>query len=131
MSGDGPGVSSYDTAASSGTRFMIEVVAWVAGPWNAANLLGSGWFAIPAAVALFALPALFNTPGDKATTGIPTPGPIRIAIEMLLLIVAGASAWTIWPIWAAIAVTAVGLALLFTGLPRYQWLAAGAPPVAA
>ena len=129
MSGDGPGVSPYDTAASSGTRFVIEVVAWIAGPWAAGRLLGSGWYAIPTVLVLVALPALFNTPGDKNTTGIATPGPIRIALEMLLLAVAVGSAWIVWPTWAALGVTAVGLALLITGLPRYRWLAAGAPSV--
>ena len=129
MSGDGPGASPYDTAASSGTRFVIEVVAWIAGPWAAGRLLGSGWYAIPTVLVLVALPALFNTPGDKNTTGIATPGPIRIAIEMLLLAVAVGSAWIVWPTWAALGVTAVGLALLITGLPRYRWLAAGAPLV--
>ena len=123
----GPRVSPFDTFSSSGTRFIIEVVAWIAGPWAAADLLGSRWWALPTAVVLFALPALFNTPGDKKTTGISTPGPIRILIEMLLLASAVAGAWIVWPPWAAIAVTLVGIALLATGLSRYRWLAAGAP----
>ncbi len=121
------GVSPFDTVASSATRFVIEIVAWIAGPWAAADLLGSRWWALPTAVVLLALPALFNTPGDKKTTGIPTPGPIRILIEMLLLAAAIAGAWVVWPPWAAILVTLVGVALLTTGRSRYKWLAAGAP----
>jgi hypothetical protein len=127
LAGDGgPGVSPFDTFASSGTRFVIEVVAWIAGPWAAADMLGSRWWALPTAVVLVALPALLNTPGDKKITGIPTPGPIRILIEMLLLLSAVAGAWIVWTPWAAIAVTLVGVALLATGLERYRWLAAGA-----
>jgi hypothetical protein len=111
----GPGVSPFDTFASSGTRFVIEVIAWITGPWAAADILGSRWWALPTAVVLFALPALFNPHGDKKTTGIPTPGPIRILIERLLLL-------------TAVAVTLVGVALLATGLKRYRWLAAHSYP---
>jgi len=119
----------FDTPSSSASRFGIELVAWIAGPWAAADLFGSNWVAVPAALILLALPAIFNTPGDKHTTGIATPGPVRIAIEMLLLIVAVISAWLVWPTWAAGLVTMLGVALIVTGLPRYRWLLAGAPAV--
>lgn len=123
------GPSPYDTPASAGTRFGIELVAWVAGPWAAAEVVGSGWAAIPALLVLVGLPSVFNTPGDKNTTGVATPGPIRIAIEMFLLVVAVGSAWAVWPVWAAVVVTLLGAVMLVAGLPRYRWLAAGAPPV--
>ncbi len=123
------GPSPYDTPASSGSRFSIELVAWVAGPWAAAEATGSGWVAVPVLLVLLSLPAVFNTAGDKHTTGVATPGPIRIGIEMLLLAVALGSAWYVWPLWAAILVTLLGVVLLATGIPRYRWLAAGAPPV--
>lgn len=123
------GPSPYDTPASSASRFGIELVAWVAGPWAAAEAAGSAWVAIPVLIVLLGLPAVFNTPGDKHTTGVATPGPLRIVIEMFLLAVALGSAWYIWPPWAAILVTVLGVALLATGIPRYRWLAAGAPPV--
>jgi len=126
---NGPGISPFDTTASSGFRFVIEIVAWVAGPWAIAELGGSGWLAIPALAVLFGLPALFNTRGDKASTIVATPGPLRILIEMLLLAAAVVGAWVVWPVWAAIIVSLVGAAMLVTGLPRYRWLAKGAPPV--
>ena len=122
-------VSPFDTIASSATRFGIEIVAWVAGPWAVADAVGSWWPAPLALIVLVGLPALFNTPGDKTTTGIATPGPVRIAIEMLLLVTAVGSALLVWPVWAAVVVMALGVALLFTGMPRYRWLAAGAPSV--
>ena len=122
------GLSPFDTPTSSATRFGIEVVAWVAGPWAAADLAGSWVAAIPTAVVLVALPAAFNTPGDKQATGIATPGPIRIVIEMLLLIVAVRSAWLVWPAEAGLFVSGLAFTMLVTGAPRYRWLAAGAPP---
>ena len=124
------GPSPYDTVASASTRFAIELVAWVAGPWAAADIVGSWWAAIPALLVLVGLPAVFNTPGDKHTDGIATPGPIRIGIEMLLLVVAVGSAWIVWPPWAAVAVMILAVVMLITGLRRYRWLAAGAPAVA-
>jgi hypothetical protein len=120
----GPGVSPYDTNASSGFRFLIEIVAWVAGPWAIADVTGSGWLAVPTLLVLFGLPALFNTPGDKASTVVATPGLLRILIEMVLLTAAVAGAWIVWPPWAAVIVSGIGLAMLITGGRRYRWLAA-------
>jgi len=82
---------------------------------------------VPALIVLVGLPALFNTPGDKKFTGIATPGPVRILIEMILLVAAVGGAWLVWPTWAALLVSALGVAMLTTGLARYKWLAAGAP----
>ena len=121
------GPSPHDTPASSMTRFGIEVVAWVAGPWAAAHAFGSKWVVLPALLVLVGLPSVFNTPGDKNTTGIATPGPIRIVIEMLLLVVAVGGAWVVWPVWAALVVAVLGAVMLTTGMARYRWLAAGAP----
>lgn len=129
MATNGPGVSPYDTYVSSGTRFLIELTAWIAGPWAAADVAG-GWAAVPTLLVLLLLPSLFNTPGDKRTTGgVATPGPIRIVIEMVLLAAALWGAWTVWPTWLAVVVTAVGAVMLVSGFARYRWLAAGAPPV--
>lgn len=123
------GPSPYDTPASSGFRFAIELAAWVVGPWAAAGAAGSVWAAFPALFLLVGLPATFNTPGDKNVDGIATPGPIRVLIEALLLAVAVGGAWLVWPAWAAIVITLFGAAMVVTGLPRYRWLAAGAPAV--
>lgn len=124
-----PGVSPHDTYASSFFRFLIEVAAWVGGPWAAVDVVGAWWAAIPTALVLFMLPAVFNTPGDKKATGVPTPGPIRIGIEALLLAAAVYGAWRVWPLWLAVAVTVAGGLMVVFGIPRYLWLLRGAPQV--
>ena len=121
--------SPYDTVASSAFRFLIEIVAWVAGPWAFADLTGSNWLAIPALVVLVGLPAVFNAPGDKNTDGVLIPGPLRIVIEMFLATVAIAASAVVWPAWAAVAVALTAAAMLVTGQARYRWLARGAPAV--
>ena len=123
-----PGVSPFDTYASSGFRFLIEVAAWIGGPWAAVDVFGAWWAAIPTALVLFLLPAVFNTPGDKKVTGVPTPGPIRIGIEALLLATAVFGAWRVWPPWLAVAVSVAGALMVGFGVPRYLWLIRGAPP---
>jgi hypothetical protein len=115
-------VSPFDTAASSATRFGIELVAWVAGPWAAAEITGTSWAAIPALIVLVGLPSVFNTPGDKNFTGVPTAGAARLGIELLLLAVAVGSSWVVWPAWAAVLVSILGVAMVTSGLPRYRWL---------
>lgn len=126
----GPGVSPYETAASATTRFLVELTAWVAGPWAAADVTGRAWVAIPAGLLLVGLPAGFNVPGDKnGDPGVAIPGPVRIVIEAVLMVIAVAGAWIVWPAWLAILVTAIAAAMPPSGLARYRWLASGAPPV--
>lgn len=121
--------SPFDTGASAATRFLIELVAWVAGPWAVASITETGWLAVPALAVLMGLPSIFNTPGDKRVTGVPTPGPLRLLIEALLTVAAVAGAWLIWPPWAAVLVSLLAAAMVATGRRRYRWLGAGAPPV--
>ncbi|MEM6989628.1 MAG: hypothetical protein AAF721_04000, partial [Myxococcota bacterium] len=93
----------------------------------AVEAVGAWWAAVPVAMLLFLLPAVFNTPGDKKTTGVPTPGRVRICIEALLLAAAVYGAWRVWPPSFAIAVTACGALMIVFGIPRYHWLLRGAP----
>ena len=120
-------VSPFDTAYSAALRFVMELAAWIAGPWAVAELTGNGWAAAPAAIVLVALPAVFNTPGDKKQTGVPTPGPARILTELVLFAVAVAAAWYVAPTWIAAPLTIAAVAAIATGWPRYRWLARGAP----
>lgn len=117
----------HDTYWSAGLRFVVELLAWVAGPWATAELAGSGWAAAPAALVLLALPSLFSTPGDKQQVLVATPGPIRLLIEIVLYAAAVGGAWIAWPAWLAVATTAIVAAAAVAGIPRARWLLRGAP----
>jgi len=127
MSDSAIGPSPYDTAASSSSRFLIELVAWVAGPWAVASTTGQAWTALPTAAILIGLAAVFSTPGDKNNVVVPTPGPIRLVIEALTLVVAVWGAWLVWPQWAAILITGLAVLNVVSGWPRTRWLTRGAP----
>ena len=114
-----------DTPLTSGLRFLAEVIAWVAGPWAAAQQ--SLWLAVPVLVVLVGLPAIFSTPGDKRQVFVATPGPLRVLLELGLHVVAVAAAWVVWPVWLAIVATVVVAAAIATGIPRTLWLLRGAP----
>ena len=122
-----PGPNPLDTWLSGGLRFLVELIAWVAGPWAAGRLLG-GWAILPAAVILVGIPAIFSTPGDKHKVLVATPGPIRFTLEVDLGIVAALSAWYVWPASAAVAATAIAVLAQLTGWKRSRWLLSGAPP---
>lgn len=115
----------FDTPASAGLRFFVEVIAWVAGPWAAAQQ--SLWLIVPALILLVGLPAIFSTPGDKRQIVVATSGPLRVILELGLQAVAIAGPWVIWPVWLAGAVTLVVAVALAAGLPRTLWLLRGAP----
>lgn len=121
------GLSPFDTPTSASLRFTVEVLAWTAGAWAATEWWDTGWAALPAAIVLIALPAVFSTPGDKKQVIVPTPGPLRLVIEVVLAVVAVAGSWAAWPAWLAVIVTVVVAAALVTGVPRARWLLRGAP----
>ena len=114
---------------SSGLRFLVEVIAWVSGPWAAAEV--SIWLTIPVVIALVGFPAVFSTKGDKRQVVVATPGPLRVVIELLLHGVAVAGAWLVWPIWAAVIATVCVVSALGVGIPRTRWLLRGAPVILA
>lgn len=114
----------HDTPISGGLRFAVEVIAWVAAPWAAAE--ESWWLAVPVLVVLVCLPAIFSTPGDKREVVVATPGPIRIGIEVVLHAAAIAGAWLAWPFGVAAIATVAVIAAIFTGIPRLLWLWRGA-----
>jgi hypothetical protein len=121
-----PVVSPYDTALSAGLRFVVEIIAWVAGPWAVADLSGQTWTAVPTAIVLIGASALFSTPGDKNNVVIPTPGPIRLVIEVITHVVALLGAWVVWPNWAGLLTAILVIGSLTAGVPRARWLARGA-----
>ena len=113
-------------------RFVLEMAA-VAGFAAAPALLldtWTKWLLVAAAPFLtWSLWGLFTTPGDPAKAGrkqqndfVPTPGPLRMLIELVLFlgaaaVMAWAGVW--WLTWAVIAVTAVQIALW---PERTRWL---------
>lgn len=127
--GTGASISPYDTAASSGLRFGVELIAWIAGPMAAAELLGNWWTAIPVFVVLVAIPAIFSTPGDKKQIVVATPGRFRVLIEFGLHAVAASGAYITWPTLPAVVAILVVCGSLLAGTPRMLWLLGDAPPV--
>ena len=115
----------FDTPVTSGLRFLVEIFAWVSGPWAAVQL--SIWLAVPALVVLVGLPSVFSTRGDKKQVIVPTPGPLRLLLELGLHGVAVAGSWIVWPTWVAAVATLVVIAALLVGFPRSKWLLRGAP----
>lgn len=113
--------NAVDNPVGATSRFLVELAAWVAAPWAASR---TSWvLAVVVLVVLLWLPGFYNVPGDKNFSGRPVSGPLRIAIELLLMAAAVWGAWSVWPDWAAITVSVVtGIALL-ANLPRWRWLA--------
>jgi len=124
----GPGISPYDTVASAGLRFAVEIIAWVAGPMAAAELADNGWAAIPTLVVLVAIPAVFSTPGDKKQIVVATPGRFRVLIEFGLHAVAAFGAYVTWPTLLAVVAILVICGSLVAGTPRMLWLLGDAQP---
>ena len=115
----------YDTPVSAGLRFLCELIAWVAGPWALARF--SIWLAVPAIFVLVGLPSVFSTKNDKQNVIVPTPGPVRMMIELLLYSVAATAPWFVWPAPFAGVATSIVVASLGFGFPRLLWLVKGAP----
>ena len=113
-----------DTPVSAALRFPVELAAWVGGPWAAAQQVL--WLAVPVAVVLVGLPAVFSTPGDKRQVIVATPGPLRVLIELGLYAAAVAAAWAAWPSWVAVLVTAMVAGAVLAGVKRTRWLLRGA-----
>jgi len=123
----GPGPNPLDTWVSGGLRFLVELIAWVAGPWAMGQRLGP-WVAGLTLVVLMALPGVFSVIGDKQQVIVAVPGLMRFFIELDLGLVAVIAAWYAWPTSAAVAATVVVLLAQLTGWRRSRWLLQGAPP---
>jgi hypothetical protein len=117
-----------DTKISASTRFAIEIAAWVAGPWAAADLTGNWLMTIPVLAILVALPGVFSTTGDKRHVVVAVPGRVRLFIEILLTVVAIYSAFVVWTYFGAIVVAVIALAMFVAGAPRAKWLFSNEPP---
>lgn len=115
----------HDTAVSSGLRFLSELIAWVTGPWAVATF--SEWLVLPALIFIVGLPSIFSTTNDKNVVVVPTPGPIRVVIELFLFAVAAVAPWFVWPPMLSAVAVGIVAATIATGAPRIRWLIKGAP----
>lgn len=110
-----------DTPLSAASRFLVELAAWILTPWALGRVSVNA--AVTALVVLMALPATFNTPGDKKVTGVPVSGRVRITIEGVLFVAAAWGAVQVLPgplgVIAVIVLVAVGV----VQVPRWRWLA--------
>ncbi len=123
----GPGPNPLDTWLSGGLRFLVELIAWVAGPWAMGQWLGPLAAGLTLLV-LLALPGVFSVPGDKHQVIVAIPGMMRFFLEVDLGLVGVIAAWYAWPISAAVAATLVVVLAQITGWRRSRWLFQGAPP---
>ncbi|MEV6583809.1 hypothetical protein AB0M92_37385 [Streptomyces sp. NPDC051582] len=104
-------------------RFATELCAWVAAPWALAPWSVAA--AVAAVALLIGLPTVFSTPGDKAHVIVAVPGAVTVALVLLQLVAAVAASWAAWPTWAAVTVTALAVACLWTERTRWRRLLGG------
>ncbi|NNE11655.1 MAG: YrdB family protein [Ilumatobacter sp.] len=126
--------SSHPTALSpvpATFRFLVELaalMAWAIVGWRlldgAASWLGS--IALPAAAAT--LWGLFRVPGDQSAGSdgaIPVPGPLRLAVEVVVLL---GAAFALAVAWSPLAGALLAVAVLAQGAStarRLRWLVSG------
>lgn len=112
--------SPADNPTRATSRFAVELAAWVLGPWAASRT--SGATAVVVLLILILGPAVFNVPGDKRVTVIPTPGGVRVAIELVLYATAAGAGWSVTPRAVAGAISAAVLVATVVQIPRWRWL---------
>jgi hypothetical protein len=81
---------------------------------------------LPALILLVGLPSVFSTPNDKNKVVVPTPGPVRVAIEFFLFSVAAIAPWFVWSRTASVVAVVIVVATVVAGVPRMKWLVRGA-----
>lgn len=122
MTTPGPDHPFGDTPLRALSRFVVEVLAWVLGPWAVGSR--AGWAAAwVAAVLLVLVPAIFSTEGDKNHTVVAIPGPVRVPVEVVLFGVAAVAPHEVLsPGTAAFTSVVVALAAIVQA-PRWARLA--------
>jgi len=108
--------------------FVLELALWGSCFWVGWRM-GSGitrWLLAAAfGVGAILLWALFRPPGmmGKGKTGvIPTPGPVRLAIEIGLFVLAGAGLWHTGYRWAAETLWTFATLIYILSYSRIRWL---------
>lgn len=107
-----------DPVGAAALRFLLEVISWVA------IFFVWGW---PVALAAILALGVFSTPGDKRRVFVPTPGPLRLLIEVGIFVLGCVAAWLAAGWMAGVGVSLLFVAYLLIGRRRLVWLARGAP----
>ena len=105
-------------------RFVLELMMLASYAWLGAHL-ASWWGGVAFPVIAAALWGVFSVPGDPGRNPksvVPTPGPIRLALEIALLGGGCVALWVVGQPVLALCVTALNvLHLVFAG-SRTKWL---------
>lgn len=112
--GQAPAEAWYATALRAG----LELIGWVGAPWALIQHHQIA-LAVLVDVLLIGLPALLQTPGDKAGTVIAVPGWATIAMVFMELGAAVAAAWVLF--WPPLAIAVSVLALVCVGTEQPRW----------
>ncbi len=72
-------------------------------------------------------PAVVSTVGDQRKVVVPTPGSIRVLIELGLFVAGVVGAWAAWSPYSGIGVAVIAVLGLVAGRRRIAWLLRGAP----
>jgi len=108
--------------------FLLELAMWASFFWIGwkAGDAGTRWlFAIVFGGAAILLWGLFRTPGMPPAGkdgGIPTPGPVRLIVEIGLFFLAGVGLWLSGARWAAETLWTFAALIYLLSLPRVRWL---------
>lgn len=97
----------------SAFRFAVELAAWIA------IHFAWGWIALVFAVAAL---ALFNVPGDKHRVIVPTPGPVRIALEAAVTAAGVIAAWHVWGAGIGTGLLVASVLMFAVSSRRLAWL---------
>lgn len=108
-------------------RFIILILAIVTWPL-AMTLHLSLFMGVISALSIGFTAVFFTNPEDVKRVFVPTPGPIRALIELLLCLAVLAGSVLALPPAAGILVAVVLSTSLLIGLPRLIWLLKGARP---
>lgn len=112
-----------DSMVSATSRFVVELVAWIAAPWALAPY--SAVLAVLAVVALIGLPGVFGMPGAKELRpAVPVAAWLAVALELLQPFVACVAAFAAWSTAAAGIVVIAALIACALQLRRWRWMLA-------
>ncbi len=116
------------TPVQAALRFLVEMAAlacWGIVGWQLTNGVARWILVVVLPVAAVTIWGTFRTPDDHSAKGhapIAVPGPIRLAIELCVLLGAAIAAGLVWRPAVAITLAAAVLLHLATTPRRIRWL---------